>query len=1072
MSDNLQGYFSNDSNDNIRKKHKKFLNIETEEDILDNTNSKKHEMKDSKTLPNIKTTDILDIYSNNDNKQEIPILEYRTKFNTIENNTIGKDNDIKNSSKKKVEKKVNRNLKLLKIIKERMKEQKYKNMFEEQKIKYEKNENNEDNENININENNLSNKNEIKQKKEQREQKDNKENRVNRSNSTKDEEKKNKLLNIISSKKYNKFQRRENEKENIEKDKPDTNKEKGTMYKSIDAVQRDRLKNIIKPKSIINDQQNNNNILNKDDSNSKKGTFKILELLKMKKKEQNESIVNKEINNKKFQKFSIKNIKEIKKIKTNHKIIDSYSYRPKKTIIEKVKKDKNLENSLPKKSFRDEEDYDNEKKYDYNNMTQQQFRNYKTININKNPKNKELYTKINNNNKNNNNKVPIPIKRNSFNNSNIRNYQNSNLIKGNNNIKNKFGNKINNNEIDKNNRLLNSTYQKNNKNFRTIDNSYDIKNNKIPIIKKMFNKNQTNNKIYKPKIISNNNSPKKKNLYYYERNTINTENDIRNNWINNNYTNYTKFNKKPKTYIKKSPKRYDNKNESVYNKTIENDKIYNIKNKRLIEGYKNKSNFNKSYNSLNMKQKQEINPYNTINSNKNTYKESQINNRTDNYFYNNINNKNKMKNTKGKLLQKQNNNNSMLLNIEDLLVLEERLNDIIYSLETNDNIENKCFNFWNYYFNCSLYNLLDKIFKNKEDSNIVRLSINYELISIMVCYEYSFEIDPNEQDIYLLLLELMDLNHNNLIIICEYILTKIIPENKPNIWVLKLQQIIKNSKLSDNIIIQNNNSQSSIENISFNINLIIKTLKNILLNYPTEYSDILISLLKKIDTKTYEEINDFFREYILRVDNFEGSIIASSYLKKNKFFKPLPAPYLISPPTKPYTLILDLDETLVHFQIKSNNGGTLRARPYLFGFLEEMGHYFELVVWTSATEAYANSLIDALEYEKKYFDYILYREHAIIIGDDFVKDLTRVGRGLNRIIIIDDMPQNFRLQRENGITIKPFFGDDLDDSALYELVPILKHIAEEGNDVRIGLEKYREEIVKRITSNISRHNLY
>ena len=70
------------------------------------------------------------------------------------------------------------------------------------------------------------------------------------------------------------------------------------------------------------------------------------------------------------------------------------------------------------------------------------------------------------------------------------------------------------------------------------------------------------------------------------------------------------------------------------------------------------------------------------------------------------------------------------------------------------------------------------------------------------------------------------------------------------------------------------------------------------------------------------------------------------------------------------------------------------------------------------------------------------------------------------------MPQNFRLQRENGITIKPFFGDDLDDSALYELVPILKHIAEEGNDVRIGLEKYREEIVKRITSNISRHNLY
>ena len=549
-------------------------------------------------------------------------------------------------------------------------------------------------------------------------------------------------------------------------------------------------------------------------------------------------------------------------------------------------------------------------------------------------------------------------------------------------------------------------------------------------------------------------------------------NDIKNNFQNNKYLDYTQIKKNHKAYIKKSPKKYEGSND-FNNKTIENEKNYNIKNKKLLGGYKNRNNYNTSNNNFGATQKKGINPFNSLYSSQNTYKESQEYNITENNF-NNINkNPNKFQNLKGKILKNPQNQNSMIFNIEDLMVLEERLNDIIYSLETNDNIENKCFNFWNYYFNCSLYNLLEKIFQNKEDSNIVRLSINYELISIMVCYEYSFEIDPTEKEIYLQLLELMDLNHNNLIIICEYILTKIIPESKPNIWVIKLEHMIKNYKLSnDNTYMLKNSSQDSVEKISFNINLIIKSLKNILLNYPTEYSDILISLLKKIDTKTYEEINDFFREYILRVDNFEGSIIASSYLKKNKFFKPFPAPYLVSRPSKPYTLILDLDETLVHFQIKSNKGGTLRARPYLFGFLEEMGHYFELVVWTSATEAYANSLIDAIEYEKKYFDYILYREHAIIIGDDFVKDLTRVGRGLDRIIIIDDMPQNFRLQKENGITIKPFFGDDLDDSALYELVPILKHIAEDEYDVRIGLEKYREEIIKRITSNISKHNIY
>ena len=308
-------------------------------------------------------------------------------------------------------------------------------------------------------------------------------------------------------------------------------------------------------------------------------------------------------------------------------------------------------------------------------------------------------------------------------------------------------------------------------------------------------------------------------------------------------------------------------------------------------------------------------------------------------------------------------------------------------------------------------------------------------------------------------------------IICEYILTKIAPENKGNVWALKLQEIVNNSKMNQMKEIKNNYSLSPINKIKNNTNKIKQKIINIFLNYQTPPSHILKNFFINLESKSYEEINDFFRNNILRENNFEGSIVASSYLKKNKYFKPFPAPYITEPSTKPYTLILDLDETLVNFKIKSSKEGTLRARPFLFGFLEEMGHYYELIIWTSATEAYANSLIDAIEFEKQYFDYVLFREHAIIIGDDFVKDLNRVGRSLDRVIIVDDMPQNFRLQKQNGITIKPFLGDDYNDTALYDLLPILKHIAEEGNDVRIGLQKYRDEIVKKITSNISKHNI-
>ena len=56
------------------------------------------------------------------------------------------------------------------------------------------------------------------------------------------------------------------------------------------------------------------------------------------------------------------------------------------------------------------------------------------------------------------------------------------------------------------------------------------------------------------------------------------------------------------------------------------------------------------------------------------------------------------------------------------------------------------------------------------------------------------------------------------------------------------------------------------------------------------------------------------------------------------------------------------------------------------------------------------------------------------------KDISKIGRDLNKIIIIDNLPQNFRLQTNNGIFIKSFFGEDIEDNSLIDLIPILKGI--------------------------------
>jgi TFIIF-interacting CTD phosphatase-like protein len=55
----------------------------------------------------------------------------------------------------------------------------------------------------------------------------------------------------------------------------------------------------------------------------------------------------------------------------------------------------------------------------------------------------------------------------------------------------------------------------------------------------------------------------------------------------------------------------------------------------------------------------------------------------------------------------------------------------------------------------------------------------------------------------------------------------------------------------------------------------------------------------------------------------------------------------------------------------------------------------------------------------------------------FVKDLSKLGRPLNKTIIVDNVAENFSLQPDNGIFIKSWF-EDPSDTALLELAPLLK----------------------------------
>jgi CTD small phosphatase-like protein 2 len=63
---------------------------------------------------------------------------------------------------------------------------------------------------------------------------------------------------------------------------------------------------------------------------------------------------------------------------------------------------------------------------------------------------------------------------------------------------------------------------------------------------------------------------------------------------------------------------------------------------------------------------------------------------------------------------------------------------------------------------------------------------------------------------------------------------------------------------------------------------------------------------------------------------------------------------------KEYTLVLDLDETLIHF-VDMGSESYFLIRPGAIMFLEEMYKYYELVVFTAGMKDYADWVLDQLD---------------------------------------------------------------------------------------------------------------
>ncbi len=413
----------------------------------------------------------------------------------------------------------------------------------------------------------------------------------------------------------------------------------------------------------------------------------------------------------------------------------------------------------------------------------------------------------------------------------------------------------------------------------------------------------------------------------------------------------------------------------------------------------------------------------------------------------------------------QNKIENIIIELEDLLILEEKLFYILTSIKEKKPNYKYCIEWWNFYEYISFGGKFELFFKkneNKMNFDIAHETTNLELLSIILIYEVLKNSNLNQCNLFLLE-NLINEVHQNFLIVCDYILY-IIKENFPkdNFWFCKLKEIILSKSIN---IINSNEHIILLKKGNCTINLLYETILNQFENEKQEKisNSNLKFYFNKISEMNINNLNKYFQNKIHQDSNYKEEILLFNKNNSN-----LEIPYLNEKLSKDkkFTLILNLDDTLINMKYDKLGRGILKLRPNLFFFLNEVNKIFEIIIFTVENKEYVDTIIKIIEKDKKYFNKILYREHTTLIKDIFVKDLSKLGRDLSKVIIIDNLPQSFKLQKENGILIKTFDGENKNDNKLKELIPILKKATFDKNDVRIELMKMKKEIILKISTDL------
>lgn len=215
-------------------------------------------------------------------------------------------------------------------------------------------------------------------------------------------------------------------------------------------------------------------------------------------------------------------------------------------------------------------------------------------------------------------------------------------------------------------------------------------------------------------------------------------------------------------------------------------------------------------------------------------------------------------------------------------------------------------------------------------------------------------------------------------------------------------------------------------------------------------------------------ISNYYDYYVSRALKSISKITDYSFAIMKESMK---RPVELQPTTKK-TLVLDLDETLVHcdFDLQKvtkvkkdivsfidslNNEEIIMSvslRPGVREFLQELTEHYDIGLFTASVKEYADAVCNLIDPESKIFSFKLYRESCVQVGKAHVKDLRILNRDLGKVIIVDNSLYSFCNQLSNGILITSFY-DEPEDRELSNILGYLVGFLTKCEDVRFVNEQ-------------------